>query len=315
MHSKIKLSVLILLAALILIPLGSNAASASAYLTTTVISINSAPVAENLEFDTYKDIPIEGTFSAIDPDGDEVTYSLTKDGKKGTVTIEGNMFTYTPNEGKKGKDSFMYVAIDSNGNISNEATVTINIKKRASTVTYSDMEGNSALYAATYLTEEGIFTGEQVGSEYLFFPDQQVTRGEFLAMCMELCDIDTAKGVTVTGFYDDANIPVWEKTYISSAVINNIISGSIDENGHIVFSADSPITYAQASVILNNALNITNVSVTEDDSCPVWASQAMANLSSCNVLTVSSDYSSDNYLTRADAAKILVNAVSILNNR
>jgi hypothetical protein len=66
-------------------------------------------------------------------------------------------------DGKKGKDSFTYVAIDSGGNISDEATVTVNIKKQSTNITYSDMSGNSSNYAALMLAEKGVFTGESWG--------------------------------------------------------------------------------------------------------------------------------------------------------
>jgi hypothetical protein len=317
-QSKTKLAICILMAALMLLPIGAPSADASAYITTVVMSVNSSPVAENLEFDTYRGVPITCSFNAIDPENDEMTFSITKTGKKGDVVVNGNTFTYTPKDGKKGSDCFSYVATDSNGNKSNEATVTINIKKKNSSVTYSDMTDSSAQYAALYLAENDIFVGEKVSNEYIFSPDATVTRGEFLAMCMELCNIDSSSNITVTGFYDDEDIPTWEKSYVSAGVINGIIKGTTSDDGHIVFSPDSPITYAEASVMLNNALNVTDVSGVasmDDDAYPVWASQAVANLSACRVFDFSSDISYGDTLTRSDAAKMLVNAASILESR
>ena len=65
------------------------------------------------------------------------------------------------------------MAIDSGGNISDEATVTVNIKKQSTNITYSDMSGNSSNYAALMLAEKGVFTGEKLGESYFFCPLQK----------------------------------------------------------------------------------------------------------------------------------------------
>ena len=291
-------------------------AAAAGYLTTTVVNLNSAPVAENVMCDTFRGVSIEGSFCCLDPEGDAVTYSVTVSPKKGTVTVDTDTFTYTPLDGKKGKDTFKYVAIDSYGNISNEAVVTVNIKKQTGAVSYSDMSGNSAWYAATLLAEKGIFTGQRIGSEYIFSPDEPVTRGEFLAMCMELCGAEKADGVIRTGFYDDNEISAWQKPYVTAALVGDIVSGSVRSDGHIVFAPDDGITFAQATVMLNNSLGITDVH--SDDvstSCPVWAQQASVNLESCNISTTDSCGVSTSVMTRADAAKMLLGAVSVIDGR
>lgn len=292
---------------------GCMEARAAAYLTTTVINLNAAPVAENLEITTYRGVEIGGNFRSLDPEGDMVTYSVTEKPKKGEVAVDGDSFVYTPADGKKGKDEFRYVAIDAFGNISNEAAVTVNIKKQASKVTYSDMTGNRAHYAAVFLAENDIFLGEKVGAEYVFNPDATVTRGEFLAMCLELCGAEAVSGISHTGFYDDADIPVWQKGYVAAALVNNVVRGYSDNSGKIVFSPNDPVTKAQATVMLNNALKITDVANFESDAYPVWASQAAANLVSCNIITGSDVSASE--VTREDAAIMLLNAADVLAER
>lgn len=42
----------------------------------------------------------------------------------------GRRFVYTPSEGKRGRDYFGYKAVDASGNLSQEATVILHIKKR-----------------------------------------------------------------------------------------------------------------------------------------------------------------------------------------
>ncbi len=278
----------------------------------------SAPIAENLEFKTYKNVPVTGCLAATDPDGEEITYAIASEPKKGSVSLsDKGEFTYTPNKGKKGGDSFCYTASDPEGNISNKATVSIEIQKQSTSVSYSDMDGSDAYYAALCLAEEGIFVGEKLGGSYFFTPEANVTRSEFLAMCMDLSGAELLSGVTKTGFYDDSAISQWAKPYVSTALMAGLISGSSDESGNPVFLPDENVTMAEAAVMLNNVLEISDVtqvgSFADSAVIPAWASQAAANLRSCDIIPSGVDYSES--LTRAQAAKLLVNAKEVLSSR
>lgn len=274
---------------------------------------NTAPVAENFELCTYRNVSIGGQLAAVDPDGDPVTFHLTTEPIKGTVEIQENgEFVYTPNEGKRGRDYFGYKAVDSNGNESQEATVIISIKKQKTAVTYSDMTGRAEEYAAVLLAEEGLCTGQCIGGTYLFDPDSAITRSEFLALCMELTGEPVLEGVMTTGFGDDAEIPAWSKSYVSTALMNGNIQGY--SNGEaMVFDAQRGITRAEAAVMLDSLVQTTPVTVQESDAVPTWACQAVANLSSCDVYPNGSDSAAT--LTRADAAQMLVNAIAVLERR
>ena len=272
---------------------------------------DNAPVAENLEITTYRGVSVDGRLSAVDPDGDVLAFTVTTPPTKGIVELGDNgSFVYTPHEGKRGKDYFGYVAVDSDGNRSQEATVIIKIAKAKTDVTYSDMEGNGAYYDALVLTEQGIFTGQQIGSSYVFSPDAAVTRGEFLTMCMELTGGKILSGVSTTGFADDDAIPTWQKPYVATALMNGTISG-YSSDGAATFSGQAPITCAESAVMLSSILSVTNVSSFDTDrGTPVWAGQAVANLNACRILPVG--FVSDAPLTRAQAAEMLVSAMDIL---
>ena len=280
---------------------------------------NTAPIAENIALETFRGVQVTGNFKALDPDGDILTFEITSIPKKGSVTPGGGTeFAYTPNAGAKGKDSFTYVAVDSNGGVSNAATVTIEIKKQSSKTTYSDMSENSAHYAALVLSEAGIFTGEQLGGEYFFRPEETVSRGEFLAMCLKLSETEPIDGITRTGFFDDSAIPVWAKPYVSAAVMRGFISGSRNDDGQLVFNSNAPITFAEAAVMLNNALEITDVatvSTIDSETVPAWAAGAAMNLTACNIFPTGLAGVSENEVTRADAAEMLLVSASILSAR
>jgi hypothetical protein len=281
---------------------------------------NSAPVAENLSFQTYKNVAYTGRFSAVDPEGDLLTFQLMDKPARGTVTLAedgSGQFVYTPYENKTGKDTFTYVAVDAVGNRSEEATVSVKIEKPSTKVTYADMDGNSAYNAAIRLAQEGVYIGACMDGAYYFQPDTPVTRSEFLTLAMSTVGLDALEGITSTGFFDDEAIETWAKPYVSSALKSGAIQGTMAEGGQVVFQPDAPITAAEAAVLLNRLLSVTDIS-TEAWSgqaalAPSWATQAVMNLESAGVLQV--DMALNDTLTRADAAQLLAGALDVLGQR
>ena len=162
-------------------------------------STEGTPVVRDLEIRTYRDIPYEAQFLASDSEGDDMTFAVVEEPKKGEVTIDGVNFVYTPKKGITGGDSFTYAATDSAGNVSTPATVTVTIEKRKSGVVYSDTEGCKAAAAAQELAEIGVFTGKKLGDQYYFEPDRAVSRSEFLALVLETAGHEVTD-VTMPGF-------------------------------------------------------------------------------------------------------------------
>ncbi len=274
----------------------------------------SAPVAQNMELTTYRNVSVGGRLSAVDPDGDTLTFQITTEPAKGEIELtDDGRFVYTPDTNRRGRDYFGYKAMDAAGNCSQEATVIIRIEKQKTSTTYSDLAGDPSGYAATMLAEEGIFVGQQLGGSYVFEPDREVMRGEFLAMCMELGGDELISAVAATGFADDDSIPVWQKRYVATALMDGVISGT-ESDGDTVFNAEEAITVQEAAVMLNNVLGATDVPTAAFDSVvPAWASQATANLTACGVLSVSARYTDS--LTRADAAQMLCAAMAVRDSR
>ena len=91
---------------------------------------NQPPVAEDSAMETYKNLPNTGKLKVTDPEGQSMTFTVTRGPKRGTVTLgDDGSFTYTPKHNKVGVDSFTYTATDPAGKVSREATVTITILK------------------------------------------------------------------------------------------------------------------------------------------------------------------------------------------
>ena len=276
------------------------------------------PIAEHLTLTTYKNVAVEGNFAAVDPDGEGVTFRITKNPARGAVTQaeEGSAaFTYTPYEGKLGKDSFTYVAEDASGNVSQPALVSIKITRPDTKVTYADMSGHPAHKAAIALAAADVFVGEQMGQTWCFRPEAQVTREEFLAMAMEVTGMETLPEAKMTGFSDDDSISVWAKPYVASALRSGMIQGSGTQEGP-AFSPARAITQTEAAVLLERLLRVADVADTgklTGEAAPVWAHQSVVNLEAVGVLEGSADLNGN--LTRAQAAELLLSAMEVLDFR
>lgn len=210
-----------------------------------------APVAEDFALETYKNLPNTATLKAEDPEGSALTYTLVRAPRRGTVVINPDgTFTYTPKKNKVGTDSFTFTATDETGNVSRQATVTINILKPSDKQTYADTAGESCRFAAEWMKNTGIFTGEQVGGAICFQPGKAVSRGEFITMLVKSLDLPVDENAQFTGFTDE--IPLWLKPYLAAALRAGLTA---NWTGGTVFGAQEPITGAEAGVLLQNALD------------------------------------------------------------
>ena len=276
-----------------------------------------APTAQDVELRTYRGIPVQGQFLASDAEGEDMTFAVVDQPRKGTVTIQGADFTYTPNEGVTGGDSFTYAATDSAGHVSRPATVTVTIEKTKSGVTYADTQGSTAAAAAQHLAEAGIFTGAKIGDQYYFQPDAEVSRSEFLAMVMETAGREVTP-VTMTGFCDDESIPTWAKAYAAAGVADGIVQGKTTAEG-AAFRGDQAITFNEAATVLDRVLDLGDVELdvwyADREAVPSWAAQAVGNMEAVSVLAAGSFGSQTmaQTVTRADAAQMLSAAKTLLD--
>ena len=262
-----------------------------------------APVAENLELTTYRNVSVGGSLSGFDPEGDALSFEITTQPVKGSIQLKADgSFIYTPDEGKKGRDYFGY-----------KATVIIRIEKQKKDVFYADMAGRGDEYAAVALSEYGIFTGEQLGGVYCFHPEETVTRGEFISMCMLVSGEPVFGNVLSTGYADDGDIPAWMKGYVVTAALCGIDYGRSDEAGG-VFDADAAISRAEAARILDRVMGVAQVSYLQpDEELEPALAQACVNLSAHGMLQGTAGM--DNSLKRSEAAQMLSAALTLRESR
>lgn len=276
--------------------------------TTMTISIrgkqDQSPVAQDSTLETYKNLPNSGTLKVTDPEGEALTYSVVRQPKRGQVEISADgVFTYTPKKNKVGVDSFTFTAADPAGNVSREATVTVQILKPTDAKQYADTLGQDCRFAAEWMRNTGLFVGEKVGGENCFFPQKAVSRGEFLTMVVKALDIPVEQ-TGFSGLPEDA--PDWLKPYLAAAQRSGLTAGwPATESGD--FEADAPITGAEAAVMLQNALDLTVTQQTvetalqqEESAVPTWAESSLTVLAENGVILTAGES-----MTRADTAQVL----------
>jgi VCBS repeat-containing protein len=257
-----------------------------------------APVAVNSALETYKNLPNEGCLQVSDPEGQKMTFTVTRQPKRGTVTVrEDGTFLYTPKKNKVGTDSFTYTAADPAGHVSREATVTVQILKPSEATMYTDTTGSDCRFEAEWMRNTGLFVGEQVGGASCFQPEKAVSRGEFMTMLVKTLNIDVDTDAVYTGFSDE--MPGWLKPYLAAALRSGITAGW--PNGE-VFGASESITGVEAALLMQNALDLTVTTVAgkdEDSDLPTWAVTAM------NAMADNGIHLTTEQLTRGQTAKLL----------
>ena len=185
---------------------------------------NKPPVAEDSSLETYKNLQATGRLRAQDPEGETLTFSVTRQPRRGDVTIsEDGSFTYTPKNNKVGVDSFAYTAADPQGKVSREATVTVTILRPTEPEAYTDTQGRSCSFAAEWMRSTGIFAGETLAGNPCFGPDKQVSKGEFLTMVVKTLSIPVEEQVSAEF---GGNLPKWLRPYAVAALRAGLTAGT-----------------------------------------------------------------------------------------
>lgn len=271
-----------------------------------------APAAQDSAMETYKNLPNEGVLQAQDPEGEALTFSVVRKPKRGTVELrDDGSFTYTPKKNKVGVDSFTYTAADPAGNVSREATVTVQILKPTDARQYTDTAGTDCRFTAEWMRNTGLFVGEQIGQQSCFFPEKQVSRGDFMAMLVQTLEIPLEQ-TEYEGIPED--VPQWLRPYMTAALRSGLIAGIPERE---TFGADEPISGAEAAVMLQNALSLNISQQTlevmnrdeKESDVPAWANVSVTALAD-NGITLDAN----TMLTRSQAANILYRASHLAPN-
>ena len=119
----------------------------------TVTKVDNPPYAADSGITTGENKDVSSTLRATDADGDPLTFTIVASPTHGWATITGTAtgkFTYAPNSGYSGSDSFTFKANDGLAD-SNTATVSITVKAPSSVGAPSSGGGAIAVLSLLFL--------------------------------------------------------------------------------------------------------------------------------------------------------------------
>ena len=277
---------------------------------------NAAPTLEKttaaLGAATYSGMPTAGRLAAYDADGDELFFSLTSYPRHGSILLTdraAGSYIYMPEDGFSGRDSFSYTVRDKWGNRADgETAVSVRVTLRGGRDGFDDLSGSVFESMALRVAEAGIMGGTEVGGKSCFYPEQTVSRSEFLVMAMTAAGIADLPTRDTTVFADDEEIPASAKPYIGAAYELGVCDGWI-KDGEQCFLPDETITVAEAAVITAGLLGIKADGDSEAgltvDSVPAWASAEFGAMKAAGFVGAGLDGTARSKLDRIGCAELL----------
>jgi hypothetical protein len=220
---------------------------------------NAAPIAEAFSLTTTEEVDVAATLSAVDPDGDPVTYSILSAPSKGTLTGTAPNLTYRPATNAFGADSFSYRASDGSAN---SATVTVSIEinpvndppvanstsittnedaNLAFTLSASDPDGSVPTYSILTAPAKGTLTGTPPNLTYR--PAANVSGSD--SFTFKVSDGEFESGVATVSVSITAvnDIPVatpGSASTLEDTAVALTISGSDVEGSNLSYSIVTP---------------------------------------------------------------------------
>ena len=228
----------------------------------TVTPVNDAPTSPDYTNTTNEDVPVNGTITGTDVDGDVLTYTKATGPSHGTVTVDPvtGVYTYTPAADYNGPDSFTVTIDDGNGGTK---TVTVNITVTPvndaptspdytnttsedvpvnGTITGTDVDGDVLTYTKATGPSHGTVTVDPITGAYTYTPDANYNGPDSFTVT-----IDDGHGgtktvtvdITVTPVNDAPTSPDYTNTTNEDVPVNGTITGT-DVDGDV-------LTYTKAT--------------------------------------------------------------------
>lgn len=260
-----------------------------------------------------------GTFLyGTDPDGDKITFEITKYPEKGLVSLNKNSgkYTYSPYNNVSGTDVFYYRVCDEYGNYSGEVPVNIKIESIKNAPVFIDMDGRNGHSPAVLAVSKGFMEGYETNDGAVFNPDSNVTRENFLVSVMKSFGAENLPEADLNVFDDFSEVSDYAKQYVSAAYKLGIIKGNESDNKRY-FRPTEAITKSEAAVIINNIAGFETPETIpvfiDSDSVPSWAASDLYALSANGIFPQSGNIEAGEKITREDMAVILTQLYKIFS--
>ena len=226
------------------------------------------PKCQDASVTTEMETPVAITIGAYDPYNIPFAFSIVDQAANGSVNIEmasvdfgagslsSPVFTYTPNLGFAGQDSFTYTATNDNGVVGNTATVTITVPTQIPSVsnlsvtTGMNLEVDLPFYATdpndlavTYSVSSNPVHGSvsQVGDVFTYTPDADYLGSDSLQYTASNNTYTSVPGTVSIAI--NSRVPVANEYNVSTATNTPVI---------LAFSASDPFGETLSYTIESN---------------------------------------------------------------
>ncbi len=263
---------------------------------------NRPPVANNVSLNAISGVPCSGALSYTDPDGDAMKVRIDSYPSYGTLQLlDGGRFVYTPDIDHTGADSIKFTVTDRFG-LSSEAMVSISVSSNPNKLIFDDVDADIHSCCVRACLSE-IMTYHLKDGKYLFYPNEEINRIDFLVMLMTACGQTNVYSVKDTVFTDDTQLSDGRKAYLAKAVETGIVD--LDSN----FRPFEKVTRAQAGLWITRALEIPTVSTSvicaDMNEVPAWATESVKAVISSGIMpTYRGYFRPEAAVTKGAAAEI-----------
>ena len=234
------------------------------------------PVADDISVSVGEDTSINVTLAGSDPEGESLTYTILEV-NNATVTLNGNVATYTPVTHFNGTDTFTYYANDGTSD-SNIATVTMTVSAEddepntidvatttdedvAVTVNLSADEYDGDSYSFAIITDVSNGTTSLNGSVVTYTPNQDFYGED--TFTFEATD-DTGRTINV------ATATITVNAVNDAPVANDITNQITDENRMMQLDITLDATDVDGDALTYSVISSGNASVTINDNIATY---------------------------------------------
>ena len=260
---------------------------------------NSPPVVTDGDLKAISGISCEGTLRINEPDGDGYVINVISYPTDGYIDVyDDGRIVYTPKEDFSGTDRLIYTVTDRFGAESDRATVKISVEKNESRLVFSDMQEDMNHIYAHRMCRDDVMVYKYENGSYIFEPEKEVSRVEFLVMLMRVAKKDTdIVAVADSVISDDNGLSSGLKGYISAAAESGLIRL---DNG--TFSPYDPITVSDAAYMITSALNLPKIN---SETASTNSDGTLSALISASNVGFFDSAEPSRVLTKSESAKLL----------
>ena len=292
--------------------------------------------------------PATGSMECNVPAEEEVMFDIETPPTKGDVEITDTSngdFTYTPHEDETGTDSFVFsVTSDDLGTETATISVTISEEPEESpepspeespeespepspeespeptppvySFRYEDMFNHWGEYSAIRLGERNILKGFQIGNKFYFYPESELSRGDFILYLVSAMGIDVSEYAEMPSPFADAEeTPAWMNLQAKAAYDAGIIKGSL-EGDKLYLRASEKLTRLESIAMLNNTIKPDAEpedlpDYTDLDIVPEWGIPYISNMTAYGLVRGYDDGTVRPFakITRAMAAEMILQTI------